>query len=219
MGFFGQLRSLISGSSGRAGGMNAQCFCHSAPCSIQRVSKPISRLDSGAAPEYAGGIRRAVSLEVTRRMSSLAAGLPGTMAECPPRSPLALGFHVQPQLAQALTLVRAVAGVAAFRENRADVAVELDRRFGRGQSATRRQQVEQTTPHPFTQHLALILSQSDYARGIAPCGRPAPKPFYQVPDEVNSTCVLLSRPYVSIYLASGSSGSGTAPACAAADRG
>ena len=78
IGLRGHFLFFTGGSSGRFGGMNDQCPCHFAPCSIQRLMRSISSSDSFAWPIAAGGIRTASSLDAMRRNSSLLSGSPGT---------------------------------------------------------------------------------------------------------------------------------------------
>ena len=70
------------GRAGRLGGMKAQCFCHSAPCSIQR------RIDSFSAPVSKrpmsdGGMTSSGLSVVMRRYASLPPGLPATNGRTP----------------------------------------------------------------------------------------------------------------------------------------
>ena len=79
--------------------------------------------------------------------------------EVPTEIALRKGFHIQPQLALAFTLVRAVARTAVFRQDRPDVAAKLDGPLGgmaRGSlQSLRRSGNTASDPLP----LGLILSQ------------------------------------------------------------
>ncbi len=77
--------AATAGSAGVAGGMNAQCGFHSAPCSIQRISVAFST-SSSVRCESAAGIITLGSVLVMRRTSSLLDVLPGTMARWPDSS-------------------------------------------------------------------------------------------------------------------------------------
>ena len=52
--------------------------------------------------------------------------IPGDNGEMPPKVTFGPRFGIQPQLACALALIRAVTGVALIGENRPDFAVEID---------------------------------------------------------------------------------------------
>ena len=80
-------------------------------------------------------MRFVLSSVAMRRTSSLLDGSPGTIAKCPPRSALAPASVSSRSLLLRLRLVGAVAGIAAVGEDRADVAVELHRSGGGGDTA------------------------------------------------------------------------------------
>ena len=75
--------SVTAGGAGRTGGMKAQCFCHAAPCPIHARSTSTSRALKGS-PRC--GIRTLGSVAVTRAISWLCSGSPGTIANRSPRS-------------------------------------------------------------------------------------------------------------------------------------
>ena len=66
------------------------------------------------------------SLAVMRRIISLRAGSPGTIASSFPQVLLGSRLGVEAQLRQAVLAVGAVAGEAIVRQDRPDVAVELN---------------------------------------------------------------------------------------------
>ena len=105
--------------------MNDQCFCHVAPCAIQRVSKSISRSLSRAAPAHAGGIRCAWLSARDAPDQFALRRIAGNDGEMPAQIGFRARFRIQAQLALALRRIRAVARIAAVGENRPDIAVEL----------------------------------------------------------------------------------------------
>ena len=81
MGLTTHLRFFTGGSAGWCSGCHAQCPFHTAPSAIQRRSISVSSRVSGSF--LAGGMRCSMSAAVTRRMISLSAGFPGTIAARP----------------------------------------------------------------------------------------------------------------------------------------
>ena len=82
MPFRGQAASRTFGRGGDSGGIKAQCRAYWPPCSTHRrrisSSAAVSRL-----PVFLGGMRSVGSSWVTRAISSLESGSPGTIAASP----------------------------------------------------------------------------------------------------------------------------------------
>ena len=72
----------ISGTGGRTGGTNAQCFSYGAPASIQRFKTAFSAAWSVLC-DFGGGIRSSLSVDSMRSISALFSGRPGTIAVAP----------------------------------------------------------------------------------------------------------------------------------------
>ena len=154
-----------SGTSGRLGGRYAQCPFHSAPCSIQARIRSTCSASTACARPSAGGIRISSSSEAIRSKSSLSSGLPGHEDRRVlglPEQPLA---RVEPQVGLPLVRVRPVALVAVLREDRADVAVEVDRlgRVGMPVSEADRNRSRSSVP-------AVPGLPSRFSSAPAPCG-------------------------------------------------
>ena len=120
--------SATSGSGRPRGGINAQCSAYSAPCcdparAGRRPRPALSRL-----PAFLGGMRSVSSSSVIRAIRSLESGSPGTIAVSPLFSGLiAASRRSSRKPLGPLRLVGAVAGEAVLRQDRPDLAVEVDR--------------------------------------------------------------------------------------------
>ena len=124
----GQVLSETSGTAAFTGGMNDQCFAYGAPCSIQRLS---SSFCSGLSAVRIG--RRHHFRFVVGGDAAPEFALLGVAGD--DRRDVVVfdegGFgSVEPQVGLAGLFVEAVALEAVFGEDRADVAVEIERLLG-----------------------------------------------------------------------------------------
>ena len=110
-----QAGSFTAGSGGRTGGRNDQCFCHFAPCSIQRRKSSIC-----AAVSFLPALDRRHALVVIVGGQPLKQLALRRIAGNERLSPIAqvgesARLGIEPQLGLALALVGAVALVAVIR--------------------------------------------------------------------------------------------------------
>ena len=98
-----------------------------------------------------------------RKKISLFRGSPGDQRESiAAQGSFRVGFYVEPHFGLAVALVRAVAGVAAVRENRADIAVVLNL-GGQGVSRTSRV-VDPTSSKAGTRHSENFIFVIEFRR-------------------------------------------------------